>query len=207
MVITEIIIQYTTNLIASGGYFFVFLAMFLEGIIFPIPSEAVLAFTGFLVAKTTFSFWMAVIVSSLGSFLCALVYYFIGYFGFKPFILKYGKYVFLKQKDIEKTENFFNKHGSKAIFISRFIPIIRQLGSLPAGGAKMNFSKFSFVTILGALVWNGLFIFFGFLLGENWQKLSQYTKYFDYIFLVAIIIALIIFISKRKRKRAIKSID
>lgn len=204
MSITEIIIQYTTNLIASGGYFFVFLAMFLEGIIFPIPSEVILAFTGFLVAKTTFSFMGAIIISALGSFLCALVYYLIGYFGFKPFILKYGKYVFLKQKDIEKTENFFTKHGSKAILISRFIPIIRQLGALPAGGAKMNFNKFSLVTILGALVWNGIFIFLGFLLGENWPKLGGFTQYFDYIFLAAIVAAITIFISKRKRKRAIK---
>ncbi|MDD5433326.1 MAG: DedA family protein [Candidatus Pacebacteria bacterium] len=207
MAITEIIIKYITNLIASGGYFFVFLAMFLEGIVFPIPSEVILAFTGFLVAQTTFSFSIAIIISALGSFLCALAYYLIGYFGFKPFILKYGKYVFLKQKDIEKTESFFTKHGSKAIFISRFIPIIRQLGALPAGGAKMNFNKFSLVTILGALIWNGIFIFLGYLLGENWPKLEQYTKYLDYIFLTAIIIAVIIFIYKRKRKRAIKSID
>ena len=199
MPITEILIQYITALISSGGYFFVFLAMFLEGIIFPIPSEAVLAFTGFLVAKGTFSFWIAVIVSVLGSFLCALVYYFIGYFGFKPFVLKYGKYVFLKQKDIEKTEQFFQKHGSKAIFLSRFIPIVRQLGALPAGGAKMNFGKFSFFTILGAFIWNSAFIFLGISLKQNWQKLEQYTKYFDYVFLVAIVIALIIFISKRKK--------
>ncbi|MDO8524289.1 MAG: DedA family protein [bacterium] len=199
MPITEILIQYITALISLGGYFFVFLAMFLEGIIFPIPSEAVLAFTGFLVAKGTFSFWIAVIVSSIGSFLCALVYYLIGYFGFKPFILKYGKYVFLKSKDIEKTEKFFDKHGQKAIFLSRFVPIIRQLGALPAGGAKMNFGKFSFFTILGAFIWNSVFILLGISLKQNWQKLEQYTKYFDYIFLIAIIIALIIFIIKRKR--------
>lgn len=199
MPITEILIQHITDLISSGGYFFVFLAMFLEGIIFPIPSEAVLAFTGFLVAKATFSFWLAVIFSVFGSFLCALVYYFIGYFGFKPFILKYGKYVFLKQKDIEKTEKFFDKHGQKAILLSRFVPIIRQLGALPAGGAKMNFGKFSFFTILGAFIWNSAFILLGISLKQNWQKLEQYTKYFDYIFLIAIIIALIIFISKRRK--------
>ncbi len=199
MAITEILIQYITNLIASGGYFFVFLAMFLEGIIFPIPSEAVLAFTGFLVAKATFSFWVAVVVSILGSFLCALVYYFIGYFGFKPFVLKYGKYVFLKQKDIEKTEKFFDKHGSKAILLSRFIPIVRQLGALPAGGAKMNFSKFSFFTILGAFIWNSAFILLGIYLKQNWQKLEQYTKTLDYIFLLVILTTLIIFIYKRKK--------
>lgn len=199
MPITETLIQYITALISSGGYVFVFLAMFLEGIIFPIPSEVVLAFTGFLVSKATFSFYSAIIVSSLGSFLCALIYYIIGYFGFKPFILKYGKYVFLKQKDIEKTESFFAKHGSKAILLSRFIPIIRQLGALPAGGAKMNFGKFSFFTILGALIWNGLFIYLGYLLGENWQKLGQYTQFLDYLFLFAIILALIIFIYKRKK--------
>ncbi len=201
MVITEIIIQYITNLISSGGYFFVFLAMFLEGIIFPIPSEAVLAFTGFLVAKGTFSFILAVIFSVLGSFLCALAYYFIGYFGFKPFVLKYGKYVFLKQKDIEKTENFFNKHGQKAIFLSRFLPIVRQLGALPAGGAKMNFGKFSFFTILGALIWNIAFILLGISLKQNWQKIEQFTSFLDYFFLIAIIASICIFVYKRKNPR------
>ncbi len=196
----EIILQTITNLISFGGYFFVFLSMFLEGIIFPIPSEAVLAFTGFLVAKGTFSFWIATTLCVLGSFLCALVYYFIGYFGFNPFILKYGKYVFLKSKDIEKTEKFFDKHGQKAILLSRFVPIIRQLGALPAGGAKMNIFKFSFFTILGAFIWNSAFILLGISLKQNWQQLEQYTKYFDYIFLTAVIVVIVIFIYKRKRK-------
>ncbi len=203
MAITEVIIQYITNLIASGGYFFVFLAMFLEGIIFPIPSEVILAFCGFLVAQNIFSFWIAVIISALGSFLCALVYYLIGYFGFKPFILKYGKYVFLKPKDIEKTEIFFQKHGQKAIFISRFVPIVRQLGALPAGGSKMNLAKFSIVTTLGAIIWNAIFIGIGITLKQNWLKLSQFTQYLDYAFLTAIIIFIIFFIAKRKKEKPV----
>lgn len=199
MAIAETIILYLTNLIASGGYFFVFLAMFLEGIIFPIPSEVILAFCGFLIAQSIFSFWHVVWLSVLGSFLCALVYYLIGYLGFKPFILKYGKYVLLKPKDIEKTENFFNKHGKKAIFLSRFVPIVRQLGALPAGGAKMNISKFSIVTIIGAFIWNSIFILLGICLKQNWPKLGQITQYLDYIFLVAIVTIVVIFIAKRKK--------
>lgn len=201
MIITETIMLYLTNLISSGGYFFVFLAMFLEGIIFPIPSEVILTFCGFLVAQGLFFFGTAVIISALGSFLCALVYYFIGYFGFKPFILKYGKYVFLKPKDIEKTENFFNKHGQKAIFLSRFVPIVRQLGALPAGGAKMNLAKFSIVTILGAIIWNAIFIFLGILLKQNWPKLGQFAQYLDYFFFLAILAFIIFFITKRKKEQ------
>ncbi|MDD5750811.1 MAG: DedA family protein, partial [Candidatus Pacebacteria bacterium] len=101
-------------------------------------------------------------------------------------------------KDIQKTETFFEKYGQKAIFLSRFVPIVRQLGALPAGGGKMRFGKFSFFTILGAFIWNSAFILLGIYLKQNWLKISQYTQYIDYVFLLAIIIALAVFIAKRK---------
>lgn len=196
---TETIIQYITALISSGGYFFVFFLMILESTALPVPSEAIMPFAGFLIYTGQFSFLAVIIFSALGSIIGSLLSYYIGFYEGKPFILKYGKYFLLKQNDLIKTENFFAKHGEKTIFISRFIPIVRHLISLPAGAAKMNVLKFSAYTIAGAVIWNTFLAWVGFSLKQNWQKLEQYTKYFDYIFLIAIIIALIIFIVKRKR--------
>lgn len=199
MVFTEIIIQYIAGLIAGGGYFFVFILMVLESTALPIPSEAIMPSAGFLISTGKFSFLGVIIFSALGSIVGSLISYCIGFYGSKPLVLKYGKYFLLKPDDLLKTENFFAKHGEKTIFISRFIPVIRHLISLPAGAAKMNVLKFSLYTILGAGIWNTFLILVGFSLGINWQKIEQYTKYLDYIFALAIIAAFIIFTIKRKK--------
>lgn len=199
--ITETILQLITNLISSGGYFFIFFLMVLESTALPVPSEAIMPFAGFLVYTGQFSFWAVIFFSTLGSIIGSLFSYYIGFYGGNPFVLKYGKYFLLKPDDLVKTENFFKKHGEKTIFISRFIPIVRHLISLPAGAVKMNVAKFSIYTIAGAAIWHTFLTWVGFSLKQNWQKFEQYTKYFDYIFLFAIIIALIIFITKRKRAK------
>jgi membrane protein DedA with SNARE-associated domain len=113
---TEIIFQRIADFILEGGYFFIFLAMFLEGIIFPLPSEAVLGFVGFLTAQKEFSFLLALLSSVAGSYLCALCYYLIGYFGFKPFVLKYGKYLLLKKKMLRKQIDFLSVMAKKPFF-------------------------------------------------------------------------------------------
>ncbi len=197
--ITEIILQLITNLIASGGYFFVFFLMVLESTALPVPSEAILPFAGFLIYTDQFSFWPVLLFSTLGSITGSLLSYYIGFYEGEPFVLKYGKYFLLKPDDLTKTKNFFKKRGERTIFISRFIPVVRHLISLPAGTAKMNLLKFLTYTIAGATIWHIFLTWLGFTLKQNWQQLEQYTKYFDYIFLFAIIIALIIFIAKRKR--------
>ncbi|MDD5738447.1 MAG: DedA family protein [Candidatus Pacebacteria bacterium] len=206
MVITETIIQYITTLISSGGYFFVFFLMILESTALPVPSEAVMPFAGFLIFTGQFSFLGVIVFSALGSIVGSLISYYIGFYEGKPFILKFGKYFLLKPRDLVKAENFFGKHGEKTIFISRFIPIIRHLISLPAGAAKMKIFKFSIYTITGATLWNTFLAWAGFSLKQNWQKFDQYAKYFDYIFLIAIIIFLTIFIYKRKKSKY-KKID
>ncbi len=199
MPITEIIIQYITSLISSEGYFFVFFLMVLESTALPVPSEAIMPFAGFLVFTGQFSFWLVILFSTLGSILGSLLSYYIGYWGGRPFIEKYGKYFLLKQDDLTKTENFFAKHGEKTIFISRFIPVVRHLISLPAGAAKMNVFKFSLYTILGAAIWHTFLSWVGFALKQNWQKIEQFTGFLDYFFLVAIIASICIFVYKRKK--------
>ncbi|MEK7173066.1 MAG: DedA family protein [Patescibacteria group bacterium] len=200
MPITEILIQYITSLIASGGYFFVFLAMVIESTALPLPSEAIMPFAGFLISIGRFSFWGVIIFSAIGSLVGSLFSYYIGLYLGQPFIAKYGKYFLLKPHDLAKTENFFAKHGEKTIFISRFIPIVRHLISLPAGAAKMNVFKFSALTILGATTWNTFLTWVGFALKENWTRIEQYTKYADYFILLAMLVAVVIIFQKRIKK-------
>jgi len=135
-------VDFILDLINQYGYFGMFMGMVLEAVIVIIPSEAILATGGILAAKGIFSLWGAFFVGLLGSVFCAIVIYFMGYFGGRPFIKKYGKYFFMKEEDIMKSDSWFNKYGLLAALIGRNFPIIRTLISLPIGIMRLSFSKF-----------------------------------------------------------------
>ena len=116
--------EFVINLMNNYGYLGMFLGMVLEAVIIIIPSEAILATGGILAANNIFSFWGAFFTGLLGSVFCAIVIYFMGYFGGKPFIKKYGKYFFMKEEDIEKSDSWFNKYGMIGALIGRNFPTI-----------------------------------------------------------------------------------
>jgi len=200
MPITEIIIQYITHLLSVGGSGWLFILMVMESMVLPVPSEAVMPFTGFLISTGQFSFLGVIFFSTLGSLFGSLTSYYIGFYGGTPFVKKFGRYFLLREDDLQKTERFFQKHGQKTIFISRFIPVVRHFISLPAGASRMNLGKFILYTTLGAGLWNAFLTWAGFTLKENWNRIEQYTKYADYFILLAILIAITIIFSKRVKK-------
>jgi membrane protein DedA with SNARE-associated domain len=159
------------------GYPGVFVLMALESMIFPLPSELVMPFAGFLVATGKMNFWFVVIASSLGSITGSLISYYIGCYGGEKFVLKWGKFFLLEENDLKITEKYFAKNGEKTIFISRFIPVIRHLISIPAGIGKMDIKKFSIYTLFGATLWNTFLAWLGYILGKNWEKVKQYSEY------------------------------
>ena len=117
------------------------------------------------------------IFSSIGSIIGSLISYYIGKYGGKPLVVKYGKFLLLDIEDLKKTENWFAKRGERTIFISRFIPVVRHLISIPAGIGKMNLGKFSLYTVIGAGLWNAFLAYLGFILGENWENVRKYSEY------------------------------
>src|SRR3989344_5804666 len=149
--ITEIL-AYIGNLcvqlISYMGYFGVFVLMTFESMIIPIPSELVMPFAGFLAAKGEMSFILVVVFSSLGSVFGSLISYYIGKYGGRKLVFDYGKYFLLDETDLIKTEQWFSNKGEKTVFISRFIPVVRHLISIPAGIGKMNLGKFIFYTLI-----------------------------------------------------------
>ena len=165
--------NYVLSLINNFGYFGMFIGMVLEAVIIIIPSELILATGGILAAKKIFNFWIAFIVGLLGSVFCAIVIYFMGYFGGKPFIKKYGKYFFMKEDDLDKTDSWYAKYGLIAAAVGRNIPIIRTLISLPIGIARLSFTKFLLYTTLGSIPWTFVFVYFGYALGNNWTILKD----------------------------------
>jgi membrane protein DedA with SNARE-associated domain len=187
----------------STGYITVFIAMTMESMVFPVPSEAVMPFAGFLVAEGKFTFLLVIFFSTLGSIAGSMISYTIGYYSEKALIHKYGKFLLLDPEELEATERFFNKYGDITIFISRFIPVVRHLISLPAGFAQMNIYKFAIFTIIGAGLWNSFLAYTGFYLKSNWEVVMIYSRIVDIavILILTGLFAYYIYRHLKKRRR------
>jgi membrane protein DedA with SNARE-associated domain len=170
--------------------------MTLESMIAPVPSEAVMPFAGFLITEGQFTFTGVALASTSGSILGSLLSYYLGLYGGKPIIRKFGKYLLLDEHHLKLTEDFFEKHGEKTVFISRFIPIVRHLISIPAGIAKMNITKFIIYTAIGATGWNIFLAYLGYVLRNNWTQIHKYDRILDILTFIFLIIFIIYFINK-----------
>ena len=169
--------DFVIKLISSYGYFGMFLGMVLEAVIIAIPSELILATGGILASKKIFTFTGAFLTGLLGSVFCAIVIYFMGYFGGNAFVKKYGKYFFMKEDELEKSDSWFNKYGMLSALIGRNFPIVRTLISLPIGITRQSFWKFLIYTTIGSIPWTLAFVYVGYQLGENWIILKTYINY------------------------------
>ncbi len=196
----EQLAEYFTYAIETTGYFGAAALMTLESMVAPVPSELVMPFVGFLVAEGKFSMFWAILVTSFGSLIGSLISYYMGYWGGRPFVLKAGKYLLLNHEHLEFTERWFAKHGSSTIFISRFIPIVRHLISIPAGLGKMRLLPFCVYTVVGATIWNSFLLVCGFKLRQNWRVVQQYSHELDIIMLVALAIGGIWFVATHIKK-------
>ncbi|EKD25049.1 MAG: hypothetical protein ACD_80C00127G0001 [uncultured bacterium (gcode 4)] len=201
MWITEFLATYITAFIHQTWYITVFIWMIMESMIFPIPSEAIMPFAGFLVATKQFSLHRVIIISTLGSIIGSLLSYAIGYYGGKPFIRKFWKYFLLDEEELEATEHFFKKRWHITIFISRFIPVVRHLISLPAGMGKMNLTEFVIYTTIGAGLRNTFLTLVGKYLKNNRELVMKYSSAVD-IGVLAILAGIFVrFVYRQLKKR------
>lgn len=170
--IIAFVIDFIVRTIDSAGYFGIFILMAIESSVIPLPSEVVMIPAGYLVYLDRMNMSLVILVGTLGSLAGALVNYFVALKLGRPFIKKYGKYFLLKEKSIQKTEVFFNKHGEISTFVGRLIPLIRHYISLPAGLAKMNLFKFCIYTTIGAFIWVSILSYFGYYLGISFEHID-----------------------------------
>jgi membrane protein DedA with SNARE-associated domain len=182
--LTAFIANFATAFIDKIGYAGVFVLMTMESMVFPVPSEAVMPFAGFLIVEGKLTFAGAIFFSTIGSIVGSLISYAMGAWGGRPFIDKFGKYLLLDRRDLEFTERFFAKYGSVTIFVSRFIPVVRHLISIPAGTGKMRLLPFAIYTVIGAAMWNAFLTVVGYYLRQNWSEVMKYSHIIDIVVIV-----------------------
>lgn len=189
--------------VGDMGYFGIFFLMFLESTFFPFPSEIIMIPAGYLAYKGEMNIYIIVLVGIFGSVVGALFNYYLAmYFG-RKFILKYGRFFFIKEKTLDKLESFFAKHGELSTFNGRLIPGIRHLISLPAGLVRMNVAKFSFYSALGAGIWVIVLVALGYLLGSNEALISEYLRLATLIALLCVVLITLFYIVRHKRRKEI----
>ena len=196
MGLTESLINFIVTFIGSTGYGSIVVLMILESMVVPVPSEAVMPFAGFLIADGRFNFPEVVFFSTLGSIIGSLISYYIGAYGGRPVVERFGKYLLLDKHHLDLAEKFFKRSGNITILICRFVPVIRHLISIPAGMGKMNLLKFIIYTIIGAGIWNTFLAYIGYILKTNWAQVMQYSHIIDIVVLVAILVAISYYIYK-----------
>ncbi|MDN3018975.1 DedA family protein [Paenibacillus sp. BSR1-1] len=191
-------IQTIFDMLSNLGYLGIALGLMVE----VIPSEIVLAYGGYLISIGKISFMGTVVAGTIGGIAAQWFLYWIGKYGGRPFMDKFGKYLLIRPSHMDVAQQWFSKYGSGVIFTARFIPVVRHAISIPAGIAKMSFTKFSLYTVLAIIPWSILFIYLGMNLGTRWDQINSAAKpYVTPVIFIAVIITLIYLAINRKRKK------
>ena len=192
------------NLIGSTGYIGIVALMFVENVVPPIPSEYIMPLAGFLVAEGRLSLVGIILAGTLGSTLGALPLYYLGWkLGeerLKRFAGRYGRWLALSPEDVERANQWFDRHGATAVFFCRLVPGVRSIISIPAGVNRMNMPSFLLFTTLGAAVWTSVLAYAGYLLGSNFHEVEKYFDPITYIVLGTIIVLYLWRVARQKRK-------
>lgn len=182
------IVGFIEHTITTMGPLGVSLLMAIESCNIPLPSEAILPFAGYLVSKGVMSIHVAAFAGAFGCVLGSIPSYYLGYFGGRPFVEKYGKWFLISKHDLEMADKWEQKYGNLAFFICRMLPIVRTFISLPAGILKANLKQFLAFTFLGSLIWSYPLVYVGMKLGEHSEALKAFWHKFD----LAIVLVLVV---------------
>ncbi|MCD1294701.1 hypothetical protein CUJ83_06765 [Methanocella sp. CWC-04] len=174
------ITNWICNVIGSMGYLGVFILMTIESAGIPVPSEVIMTYGGFMASEGKVNVLLVALVGTLGTGLGSTIGYAIGYWGGKPVVDKYGKFIGITPQKMLWAERWFCKYGESACIYTRLLPVVRTIVNVPAGLLGMNFYKFIVYSMIGAFPWCFILAYIGFLLGENWESIMGMTHIFSY---------------------------
>jgi len=201
MIITALA-NFVTGVVCHLGYPGVFLLMMLEATCIPILAEITMPFSGFFVASGQFNFVILIVAGALGSLAGSSISFWIGARGGRPLVERYGRYILLSSRDLERSDNFYQKYGDIAVSFGRFLPVVRIFLSLSAGIARMDYKKFLVYSIIPIIIVDGVLAWAGVLLGQNWTALQPYFHKFDLVIVLLIALAIAWFVWRHLRRKS-----
>lgn len=190
-----------THFISSMGYWGIGICMAIESCNLPLPSEVILPFGGYLVYKGSLTYLGASLAGTIGGLVGSIISYYIGLFGGRTFLERYGRYLGISLHRLAQADRWFENYGKETIFITRLLPGIRTFISLPAGAARMNIGYFVIYTFLGSFIWSLLLTYAGIKLGKHWETLSTWFHKVDIGLAAGLLLLVIFYIWKLRRRR------
>jgi membrane protein DedA with SNARE-associated domain len=186
--LVELFSETVIHLIESLSYWGIFLGMTIESACIPLPSEIIMTFAGYVVYEGKMAFWGVVLVGTIGNLVGSLIAYYVGWWGGRPLLQKYGKYILITPNKLNMADEWFEKYGHEAVLISRLLPGLRTFISLPAGITHMNLKKFILYTVVGSLPWCFVLTYIGVLMGPNWTTIESYFHYLDILVGIGVLV-------------------
>lgn len=199
--ILETLSRFIIQVISTLGYPGILLLMSIESACIPLPSEIIMPFSGYLVFTGRFNLWWVAVVGALGCNLGSIVAYWVGYYGGRPLVERYGRYVLISRHDLDLADRWFANYGQATVFFSRLLPVIRTFIALPAGVMRMDFWKFNIYTFLGSLPWCLALAYAGVKLGEHWDGLRGYFHKFDFVIGIVLAMGVVWFVWTHLKNR------
>jgi len=186
--------SFVITMISKFGYTGILITMAIESACIPLPSEIIMPFSGYLVSTGQFSMLGVTMAGAIGNVLGSLVAYYVGVWGGRPFVERYGQYFLVSRRDLEMADRWFLKYGETAVLISRMLPVVRTFISLPAGIVRMNVPRFVLFSFIGAVPWCYLLAYIGLKLGERWDGLHEYFHHLDVVIGMVLVLGFIYFL-------------
>jgi len=207
-VLDGIVLPFLESLYARFGYVGVASAMTIESAAIPVPSELILPFAGWSVARgvtepltgAAWSYWGAVVAGVVGNTAGSLASYAVGAFGGRPLLDRWGRYLLISAHDLDLADRWFARYGSATVFFSRMLPVVRTFISVPAGVARMPLWRFTLFSIAGAIPWVMLLVWGGQVLGANWLAIKQSLRGVDYLVAAGILLLVGLFVYRHVRR-------
>lgn len=190
------------SVISTMGYGGIVLLMAIESACIPLPSEIIMPFSGYLVFTGELTLWGVALAGAIGCVVGSIPAYYLGMFGGRPLVEKYGKWVLISHHDLKMADRAFEKYGDIIIFIGRLLPAVRTFIAFPAGIARMHMGKFIAYTFVGSLIWCWILAYAGMKFGEHWDDLKIYFHEFHYVLAIAAVIFVVWYV--RRHLKAIR---
>lgn len=194
--------QWITDVVGYFGYVGVFVLVALGNLHLPVPTQLTLPLAGFLVGQGQFSFVQVMVWSTAAAVAVSFFFYYVGLWigeeNLRRFVGRFGRFLLVREKDLDKASAVFERHGGKSILIGHLVPGVGAFISIPAGLRHMSiFGPFMVYTIIGSILWNGGFVILGWVLGENWRVVERYASIIEFAVLAAVAVGVVWFVWRR----------